>query len=155
MLLKSESSTRVYEYDQESLLFLVGETRLVLFDGVCHLCSASVQFILRYNTDQSIKFASVQSGLGQQVLRFYRFDTDDYETMLYLEGGQLYARSTAAIKIARRLAWPWRLVQVFSIIPNGIRDWLYDRIARNRYKLFGKRDHCYIPDKKMRSRFLD
>ena len=153
--LKPESAARIYEYAHDSLPALVSENHLVLFDNVCHLCSASVQFILRHNTDQSIKFASIQSEVGHQILRFYGFDTDTYETMLYLEDGQLYTRSTAVLKITKHLAWPWRFVQVLCIIPKDIRDWFYDRIARNRYKLFGKRDRCYIPDAKMLSRFLD
>ena len=139
----------------ESPKLPVTERRVVLFDNVCNLCSSSVQFILRYNKDQSIKFASVQSDLGHQVLSFYGLRTDTYETMLYIEDGQLYTKSAAALKIVQRLAFPWRFFQVFFIIPKWIRDWLYDQVARNRYKLFGKRDQCYLPDEKVLSRFLD
>lgn len=134
---------------------LSNEKRVVFFDNVCHLCSASVQFILRHNKDQSIKFASVQSALGQQILSFYGLDIDSYETMLYIEDGQLYTKSTAALKIAKRLAFPWRLFQTLYIVPTNIRDWLYSQVARNRYRWFGKRDQCFLPDEKILSRFLD
>ena len=131
------------------------DDRVVLFDNVCNLCSSSVQFILRHNKDQTIKFASVQSTLGAEVLRAYGLPTDVYETMIYLEDGQLYTKSTAALKIATRLSLPWQLCRAFHIMPRSIRDWLYDRVASNRYRLFGKRDQCYLPDQNTRHRFLD
>ena len=137
------------------LPILKEEQRVILFDNVCRLCSGSVQFVLKHNTDESIKFASVQSALGRAVLTFYGMPTDVYETMLYIEHGRLYTKSTAALKIARRLSFPWPLLQIWVVVPRFIRDGLYDRIARNRYKLFGKHDQCYLPDEKMLKRFID
>ena len=128
---------------------------VVFFDNVCNLCSGSVQFILRHNEDRSIKFASIQSALGQRVLHFYGLRTDTYETMLYFEEGLLYTKSTAALKIARRLVLPWRLLRAFYVFPQSVRDWFYDRVARNRYRLFGQRDQCFLPDKGVLNRFLD
>lgn len=133
----------------------IADENIVFFDNVCNLCSRSVQFILRYNEDKSIKFASIQSALGQRVSDFYGLPSDTYETMLYLEDGLLYTKSTAALKIAQRLVLPWRLLRVFGIVPPGIRDWLYDRVARNRYRLFGRRDQCFLPDKDVLNRFLE
>jgi predicted DCC family thiol-disulfide oxidoreductase YuxK len=134
---------------------LDGESRVVFFDNICHLCIHSVQSILKHNKDQSIQFASIQSELGSSVLSFYGLPTQMYETMLYIEKGQLYTKSTAAIKIAKRLSFPWCLLQAGVVIPRFIRDGVYDLIARNRYKLFGKRDQCYLPDEKTLKRFLD
>lgn len=134
---------------------LNNEKRVVLFDNVCNLCSSSVQFILKHNKDESIKFASVQSALGRAVLKFYDMPSDTYETMLYIEHGRLYTKSAAAIALAKRLSFPWSLLQVLAVVPRAIRDWFYDRIARNRYRLFGKREQCYLPDDKTLRRFLD
>lgn len=131
------------------------EPRIVLFDGVCNLCSHSVQFILRFNRDESIKFASVQSALGEAVLKHYGLPTGSYDTMLYIENGQLHTQSAAAIRIARQLRFPWSLLQILVVIPPVLRDWLYVRVARNRYRLFGKREQCYLPDEKTLKRFLD
>jgi len=134
---------------------LADEGRVVLFDNVCNLCSGSVQFILRFNKDNSIKFASMQSALGHQVLVFYGFNTDSYESMIYIEDGLVLTKSAAAARIAKRLSFPWNLLQFLLVLPIGARDWLYDRIANNRYTLFGKRAECYLPDKEVYSRFLD
>lgn len=134
---------------------LKNEPRIILFDGVCNLCSHSVQFILRFNRDESIRFASVQSELGAVILKHYDMPTGSYDTMLYIENGQLYTKSAAAIRIAKQLRFPWSLLQGLVVIPPMIRDWLYDRIARNRYRLFGKKEQCYLPDEKTLKRFLD
>lgn len=133
----------------------VSDRRVVFFDGVCNLCSGLVRFVLRHNRDRSIKFASMQSPLGQRVLHFYGLPGDAYETMLYVEDGRLYTKSTAALQIARRLARPWRWLPVFLIVPRPVRDWVYDRVAGNRYRLFGKQDQCYLPDAAVCDRFLD
>lgn len=133
----------------------VDDKRVVLFDNVCNLCSGSVRFILRWNGDRSIKFASVQSAFGHRVLTFYGLPTDAFETLLYIEDDRLYTKSTAALRIARRLTLPWRLLGVLEIVPRRVRDWLYDRIALNRYRLFGKRTRCFLPHKAVLERFLD
>lgn len=86
---------------------------------------------------------------------FYRLSTDAIETMIYVEDGQIYIKSTAALKIARQLTLPWQLLQAFYIVPLGVRDWFYDRIARNRYQWFGQLDQCFLPNDEVLDRFLD
>jgi predicted DCC family thiol-disulfide oxidoreductase YuxK len=134
---------------------LTDHSSVVFFDGVCTLCSGSMRFILRHNSDQTIRFASLQSLLGREVLYHYGYPVDAYETMLYVEDGELFVKSTAVLKIMNRLTYPWRVLQVFYVLPVGIRDWVYDRVARNRYRVFGKRNHCFVPEKDVLHRFLD
>ena len=128
--------------------------RVVFFDGACNLCSGSVRFVLRHNEDRTIDFASMQSALGRRVLERHGLSTDDYDSMLYVERGRLYAKSAAALKIAERLTLPWRLLRFLAVVPEGARDWLYDRVARNRYRLFGRRDRCFLPDAEVLDRFV-
>lgn len=131
------------------------EERVIFFDGVCRLCNGSVNFVIRHNRDQTIKFATVQSKLGKRVLEEHGLSTDKFESMLYFEAGQPYEKSTAALKIAKRLSFPFNALQVFYLVPKTIRDWLYDQVARNRYKWFGKQETCLAPTKEVKDRFLD
>lgn len=130
------------------------EDRVVLFDGVCRLCSAWVRFLIRFDRKHQFKLATVQSPEGKAILEWYGFPTDDYETMILVEGTHLYTRSSAVIRVIRRLPWPWPFLCVGWVIPSFIRDWLYDRVARNRYRLFGRYESCVIPNKDHDSRFL-
>lgn len=128
--------------------------RVVLFDGVCRLCSAWVRFLIKFDRHRRFKLATVQSSAGQAILRSHGLPTDHYETMLLVEGATIYTQSSAFFRVMRRLPWPWPIVCVGWVIPAFIRDWLYDRIALNRYKLFGRYESCMMPDKDHDSRFL-
>lgn len=119
--------------------------RIVLFDGVCKLCNAWARFLIKYDTRYVFKLASVQSDEGRALLSRFGFPLDDFSTMLLVEDDKIYQRSTAFIRVVARLPWPWKLAAIFWIIPRFIRNWLYDRIALNRYKLFGKYSTCVLP----------
>ena len=130
------------------------EDRVVLFDGVCRLCSAWARFLVRFDRKRRFKLATVQSPEGQAILESHGFPTDSYETMLLAEGPNIYTKSSAFFRVMLRLPWPWPLFCIGWVVPSVIRDWLYDRIALNRYKLFGRYEVCMIPDKDHDSRFL-
>lgn len=127
---------------------------VILFDGVCKLCNAWSQFIIKYDTQQHFKLCSVQSPEGQSILSHFNMPTDHFDTMLYVEGAQCFEKSDAFLNVVKKLNFPWRLLYIFKIIPTGIRDWLYDRIALNRYVLFGKYGSCLIPSEEHNNRFL-
>lgn len=128
--------------------------KIVLFDGVCNFCATSVQFIIRHDKTNSLKFASLQSALGQELLTKYNM-SKDLEGVVFIENNKAYFKSAAAFKIVRYFGGFWRILNVFSILPLFVTDFGYDIIAKNRYRWFGKKDSCMIPSPEIRSRFLD
>jgi predicted DCC family thiol-disulfide oxidoreductase YuxK len=130
------------------------EDKVILFDGVCKLCNAWSKFIIKYDKKHVFKLCSVQSEEGEKILLYFGFPTEFYETMLYVEGGQCFQQSDAFFRIMAKLGFPWKMVCVFWIIPKSIRNWMYDRIALNRYRLFGKYDYCVLPVPDHEDRFL-
>lgn len=127
---------------------------LVLFDGICNLCSFSVQFLATKDRENKIRYALVQSQTGQDILSKHNLPLDSYDSFILVEDGKLYFKSTAFLKLVRYMKWPWPLLGVASIVPKALRDCFYDRIARNRYRLFGKRQSCMIPKDNIADRFL-
>lgn len=136
-------------------LVMAPSDRVVLFDGVCRLCSTWARFLIRFDRDRVFRLATVQSEAGKAILAWHGLPTDSYETMVVVEGPTVYTKSAAFIRVVARLPFPWPLTGVVWIIPRFIRDWLYDRVARNRYKLFGRYDTCLVPSPDIASRFLD
>lgn len=128
---------------------------LILFDGVCNLCSGSVQFIIRRDPQRLFRFASLQSELGQSFLKQAQLPPVELQTLLLVENGKIYKRSTAALRIARRLRGAWKLLYGLIIIPPFIRNFIYNWVARNRYRWFGKKESCWIPTPELRELFLD
>jgi len=126
---------------------------VVLFDGVCNLCSVSVQFILTFNHKQDLLFASLQSDFAKQILADHRLE-HNLETVLIIEDQQLYKKSEAVFQISKHLGYPWKVIYYFRYIPKFLSDWIYLRIANNRYTLFGKKTECMIPKAKWKHRFL-
>lgn len=129
--------------------------RIVYFDGVCNVCNASVQFILKRDKNRKFKFAPLQGKSGQEILNRFNMKTSSFDTFLLFENGKIFQKSTAALKVIRHLNGLWPLLYAFIIVPPFIRDFFYGLIARNRYRLFGKRESCMIPTPEIRSRFLD
>ena len=127
---------------------------MVVFDGVCNLCSHTVEFIVRHEVSPSLRFASVQSPAGARIMRECGLDPEDARTFVLVEGEQVYFRSEAAIRVSRYLRQPWRSLALLRLVPRVARDWLYDVVARNRYRWFGRRDVCVVPSAAMASRFL-
>lgn len=128
--------------------------RVVLFDGVCKLCGAWAQFLIRYDRGHVFKLAPVQSPEGKAILRWLGLPTDHYETIVLVEGRRAFTKSTAFLRVVARLPFPWPLAAVAWLVPWFIRDWFYDRIALNRYSLFGKHDVCLMPHPDHERRFV-
>jgi len=128
---------------------------IIIFDGVCNLCSRSVRFILRHDCRRTFKLATAQSTAGRALLSDHGLDPDKLETFVLLKKGEVYVRSDAALEIAKELDWPWRGLRTLRLVPRVCRDPLYNVIARNRYRWFGKKERCLIPTDDIRTRFID
>jgi len=128
---------------------------VILFDGVCNLCSGFVQFVLPRDTEEKYRFASLQSDVGQALLREHGLPTDELESVVLIEDGNSYVKSTAVIRIAADLGGPYRLLSPFRYLPRALRDRVYDFVADHRYGWFGKKDRCLMPSGDVQSRFLD
>ena len=128
---------------------------VVLFDGVCGLCYRSVQFLLQADRRGRLRFASLQSGYGRAVLKAHGREPDALDSMILLERERLSDKSTALIRISNYLGGAWPLCMITLAIPRFIRDALYDRIAKNRYRTFGKFDTCRLPSPEFQDRFYD
>ena len=127
---------------------------VILFDGVCNLCAWSVQFIIKRDPQAHFMFASMQSPAGQRLLAERGLDQQAADSFVLIEGASHYTSSDAALRVARRLAWPWPLLSALVIVPRPLRDWAYSVIARNRYRWFGQPDACMLPTPELRERFL-
>ncbi|MBI5373033.1 MAG: thiol-disulfide oxidoreductase DCC family protein [Sphingobacteriales bacterium] len=128
---------------------------IVLFDGVCNLCNRSVQFIIKRDTKDRFRFAALQGKTGQALLAKHKLPADSFNSFILAEGDRIYTRSTGALRMLKRLGGPWSLLYVFIIVPRFIRDGIYNWIARNRYRWFGKRESCMVPTPELKNRFLD
>jgi predicted DCC family thiol-disulfide oxidoreductase YuxK len=128
---------------------------LVLFDGACNLCNGFVQFVVARDPGGRFQFGALQSASARRVLELHDTPAPLPDAIVLVDDGQLFTRSTAALRIARRLTFPWPLAYAFLAVPRPLRDWIYDLIARHRYRWFGTRDHCMVPTPALRSRFID
>ena len=128
---------------------------IILFDGVCNLCNKSVQTVLRKDKTGIFKFASLQSDVGQKLLKEYNLPTENFGSFVLIQNGKIYLKSTAALIVAKQLSGPIKLLYGFMIVPAFIRNFFYNIIAKNRYKWFGKMDECMIPTPEIKSRFLN
>ena len=129
--------------------------QLILFDGVCNLCNSSVQYVIKHDKRDLFMFASLQGDTGKQLIKTYNIDTSKLDSiLLYTPNKGIVSKSTAALKIASKLGFPQNLMSVFFIIPQVIRNWIYDFVAKNRYKWYGKKDACMIPTPELKCKFL-
>lgn len=126
--------------------------QIVLFDGVCKLCSFWARFLTRFDQRMKFKLATVQSKEGQYILKSLGMPTDHYTTMVFIADQTVYTHSTALLKIIKQLPPPWPLLCIGYLLPRPVRDWLYLKVAKNRYRLFGQYQQCMIPDEKMKQR---
>jgi len=127
---------------------------IIFFDGVCNLCTGSVKFVIRRDAADRFRFAPLQGDVAQQYLGKAGLDPNAPGTIYLLENGKLYQRSTAALRIARKLSGAWPLLYGFIIIPVFIRDFVYKQIASRRYALWGKADSCMVPTAALKQKFL-
>ncbi len=128
---------------------------LLFFDGVCNLCNSSVNFIIKYDDHQHFKFASLQSDATKQLLLQFDKNNSELDSIILIQNNKVYSKSSAILRVAKNLGGLTSFAIIFWVFPKPIRDWVYDFIAKNRYKWFGKRDSCMIPTKELKSRFID
>lgn len=138
----------------EPVPFLEDHENLILFDGVCKLCNAWSNFIIRHDHRRRFRLASVQSPEGQAVLAHFGYPTDRFDTMLVVRHSACFEKSEAFFAVMAELGFPWKALLVFKLIPGRLRNWLYDRIALNRYAIFGKYDYCSLPSPDHAGRYL-
>ncbi|MFI5148406.1 MAG: thiol-disulfide oxidoreductase DCC family protein [Bacteroidia bacterium] len=127
---------------------------ILLFDGYCNLCNSSVNFIIPRDKKGRFRFAALQSETGKALLKQYTIEPQRSDSMVIIEDGKAYLRSSAALRIAANMSFGWKLFLVFYIVPPFVRNAVYSLIATNRYRWFGKRESCRMPDEKDKVRFL-
>jgi predicted DCC family thiol-disulfide oxidoreductase YuxK len=126
---------------------------ILLFDGVCNLCNGLVRFVVKFDAAGTFLFAPLQSPVGQELLERHDLATDDFDTFVLVEEGEHYTRSTAVLKVFRQLDGPLPLLYPAIYLPEGFRDRVYDLVATHRYRVFGKKDACPVPEPELRERF--
>ncbi|WP_340400955.1 thiol-disulfide oxidoreductase DCC family protein [Paenibacillus sp. FSL H8-0079] len=127
---------------------------IVLVDGVCHFCQGLTKWIIKRDPEGKYHFASLQSDVAKELLEKGNLSTDSMDTFVLIENGTYYTRSTAALRLAKGLKFPYPLLYVFMIIPKFIRNAVYNWVARNRYRWFGKDEACMLPTPEIKDRFL-
>ena len=129
--------------------------KIILFDGVCNLCNSAVTFVIKRDKKDVFRYAALQSEMGKQLTAKHNIDVDKVDSIILVTDKKAYVKSTAALFIAQKLSGGWPLMMGFYIIPAFIRNLVYDFIARNRYKWYGKKDACMIPTPELKSKFLE
>lgn len=127
---------------------------IVLFDGVCNFCNSSVNFIIRHDKKDYFRFTPLQSEIGMKISEKYNLDSGNLKSVILVDKGKIYTKTTAALRIAKQLSGAWPVLYVFIIVPPPIRDVVYNIIAKYRYKWWGERDACMIPTPEIRKKFL-
>lgn len=132
------------------------DKKIILFDGVCNLCDSAVQFIIKHDEKDVFRFVSLQSDLGQEIIKYIGIDIKKVDSIiLYEPGVAYYYKSAAAIRIAKYLGGIFYFAVIFKFLPTEFTNEIYDYIAKNRYKWFGKKESCLIPTEELKSKFLD
>jgi predicted DCC family thiol-disulfide oxidoreductase YuxK len=137
------------------MINLPKDKKIILFDGVCNLCESSVQFVIKHDKNDVFRFVALQSVLGQEIIEHIGIQNNNIDSVILYEPGiAYYFKSNAALVIANNLGGFFHLGTLFRIIPSGIRNQLYDYIAKNRYKWYGKKEHCLLPNASINAKFL-
>ncbi|MES2373256.1 MAG: thiol-disulfide oxidoreductase DCC family protein [Bacteroidota bacterium] len=128
---------------------------IIFFDGVCNLCTGVVQYVIRHDPKRRFRFASLQSEVGQQLLKQYNLPSEEFGSFILFEKGKVYTKSTAALTVAKNLNGLLPIWYTWIILPKFIRDAVYNLVARNRYKWFGKKEECWIPTPELNGLFIN
>lgn len=127
---------------------------IVLFDGVCNLCNHSVDFIIKKDKKARFKIAALQDEKSKEMLKKFQINHQELESVILVQDGKVFMKSRAALEISRNLDWPWPVLYPLVLVPHQLRDPIYDWVARNRYRWFGKKETCRLPSPEEKSRFL-
>ena len=142
--------------DKLEMKKLAVDKKIILFDGVCNLCSSAVQFIIEHDKKDIFRFVSLQSDLGQEITTYLGISSANLDSIiLYQPGYAYYYKSQAVFEIAKELGGIYSISTIFSILPSSITDSVYDYIAKNRYKWYGKKEFCMIPTNDIKAKFLE
>ena len=128
---------------------------VILFDGVCNLCARSVQFVIKHDPKHQFRFASLQNEFGRQVLEEFQLPATEWGSFILLENNRIYTQSGGALRVVKKLNGLLPFLYIFIIIPRFVRDAIYQWIAKNRYKWFGKKQACWLPTPELSSLFID
>jgi predicted DCC family thiol-disulfide oxidoreductase YuxK len=128
---------------------------VILFDGVCNLCNEFVNFVIARDPAGRFQFGALQSPAAQRLLGSIDSREAWPDSMVFVENGRVWTRSAAALRVARGMTFPWPLAYAFIVVPRPLRDWIYNLVARNRYRWFGKQAVCMMPTPALRKRFID
>ena len=127
---------------------------IIVFDGICAMCSAFVHFMLRRDSSGIYRFIPAQSPLGRALYVHFGLDPENYQSNILIQDGQAFLKSEGSLRIVSGLGWPWSMAAIVRLLPTAWRDRLYEAIARNRFALFGRRKTCFLPDARFQDRFL-
>jgi predicted DCC family thiol-disulfide oxidoreductase YuxK len=130
------------------------ENPIVLFDGTCNFCNGSVNFLIRQDKRNILRFAALQSEAGKKLLQQYNLPADYLQSFVLIENGKAFQQSAAALKVLGHLPWYWKWTQPFWLVPSFVRNGVYNFIAKNRYRWFGRRQQCMVPSAELKGRFL-
>jgi len=130
------------------------EHKIILFDGVCNLCNASVNFVIKRDKNDVFRFAALQSDFAKELTSKFSINPDEIDSIILIDVDKCYVKSTAALHITKSLSGGYPLLFGFMIVPNFIRNWIYDFVAKNRYKWYGKKESCMIPTPELKGKFL-
>ncbi|AMC09955.1 hypothetical protein Lupro_01195 [Lutibacter profundi] len=128
---------------------------IIFFDGVCNLCNSSVNFIIKHDNKEQFLFASLQSDAAKEILLQFSTKKLTLDSIILVDNGNIYEKSSAILQISKHLNGGYKLLYCFVIVPKFIRDWVYNYIAKNRYKWFGKKENCMVPTPEIKDRFIE
>ena len=135
-------------------MFVQQQHKIILFDGVCNLCNTSVKIVIRNDKKDCFRFAALQSDIGKDYITKFNIDSTETDSIILIDQEKVYVKSTAALYISKSLSGAYPLLFGFIIIPKFIRNWVYDFVARNRYRWYGKKESCMIPTPELMAKFL-
>lgn len=130
-------------------------SKIILFDGVCNLCNSSVQKVIKNDSKNIFKFASLQSDFGQRFLNENQLNSEEFDSIILIDGDKFYTSSDAALRIGKELKGIYKISSLLLLIPKFIRDGVYRIISKNRYRWFGKQNSCWIPTKELQDKFIE
>ena len=128
---------------------------LLIFDGVCNLCNSSIRFILQHDKNKTFRFSTSQSEFSKNLLVQKNITLSDLSSVILFHNDKFYLKSTAVLRIAKLMNWPFKLLYLFIVVPYPIRDFIYSIISRNRYKWFGKKDKCMVASDELKEQFIE
>jgi predicted DCC family thiol-disulfide oxidoreductase YuxK len=138
----------------KDVLAKIDNRDFIIFDGVCVLCNGWVKFVLRFDKKENFSFVIAQSELGEEIYEQLDLKSDDYDTFVIVRDGEMYTKLDGVFALLSAIGWPWKAAAIGKILPQVLKDWIYDRVAKNRYALFGKRDTCMMPTPEVKARFI-